>query len=156
MATIPTNDQIVEFNRVALIAPLLVDVNGIKLNWDTAVRDFEATSMWEDLDKGLPFGTFIIRTDGRLEFTPSASGIFIIKCIVTYREPETGLRNIVHGLLIVTVPVSLISPVTVQFTPFRVNISLLPENRLTTDGLGALYVPEVTEDLVLAYSNATN
>jgi hypothetical protein len=150
----PTNDPVITFDRVAAISPLLVDNNGIQINWDTAVSDLQANCLWEDLQNALPFGSFLIFSDGKAEFTPTAPGIFTIKCVVTYREPISRLTNIINGLLVITVPTNFTSAVTIQYTPFKVNISTNPNNRLSTDGMGALYVPEVTEDLAALYSQA--
>ena len=150
----PINDPIVAFNRVAAISPLLVDNDGIQIDWDTAVSNLQAICLWEDLQNAQPFGSFLVLPNGKAEFTPSAPGIFTIKCVVTYREPVSGLSNIIHGFLVVTVPPDFTSEIKIMYTPFKVNISTNPNNRLTTDGMGALYVPEMTEDLVALYSQA--
>lgn len=150
-----TNNPIIAFNRIASILPLLVDNDGRQIDWDSAVRDLQAICLWEDLQNAQPFGIFSVLPDGKAEFTPTAPGIFIIKCIVTYREPISGLNNIINGLLLVTVPVDFTSEIDIKYTPFMVNVSTNPNNRLTRDGMGALYVPEVTTNLVELYSQAS-
>lgn len=149
-----TNEPVIAFNRIASITPMLVDNDGKQINWDRAVRDLRANCLWEDLSNAQPFGSFSVLPDSRAEFTPTAPGTFTVKCIVTYIEPISGLNNIINGLLIITVPIDFTNDIEIKYTPFMVNISTNPHNRLTKDGMGALYCPEVTEDLVELYSQA--
>lgn len=148
----PTNLSIIAFNKIALITPTLVDNGGNLINWDLAVSDLHASAIWGDLQNAQSFGVFTVLANSKVEFTATAPGSFTVSCIITYKEPISGLNNFVHGLLTITVPSDFTYDIVVSYTPFMVNVSANWNNRLTKDTNGALYVPEVITDLVEFYT----
>lgn len=143
-----TSVTTINLDKVASIAPFLLDKSGVQIPWDLAVSGLEATVVWEDLQFARTIGTAEVLSNGHLRFKPHTPGSFTLRCKVTYKEAKTNKFLVMNGSLFFTVPVGDINSINVSYTPGTVEISPLNGNRLSKDPTGALYVPEVQVDLM--------